>query len=95
MILKRMLMSNFYCTKCGKQGLSVWRTKGSGREAGHLKALYCPYCNETINHVECDAKSNYTYKDFMIEFTHHNFTPEGTRVKTYNQLKGEIENAQI
>lgn len=93
--MKKMLMSNFYCTQCGGQGLTVWRTQGAERKAGHLKALYCPYCNQTINHVECDANSNYTHDDFLIEFTHHNFTSEGTRVKTYKQLKGEIKNGEI
>ena len=47
------LSSEFYCTCCGRKGIPIPRKKGSEREAGHLKKLYCIYCKEEVNHIEC------------------------------------------
>lgn len=41
----------FYCLCCGKKGLPIVR-RGSKKERGHLKKLWCPYCMETVNHME-------------------------------------------
>ena len=48
----KTVMSEFYCTQCGKKGIPVYRKKGQERKAGHLKKLYCLYCNMETNHVE-------------------------------------------
>ena len=44
--------SRFFCTQCGREGIPIQRKKGSQKERGHLKKLYCIYCNEQVNHVE-------------------------------------------
>lgn len=44
---------SFYCCRCGKKGLPIQRPCGMKRERGHKKNLYCIYCKEVINHVEC------------------------------------------
>ncbi len=43
----------FYCTHCGRKGLNVWRNTAAQRGRGHLKKLWCPYCNQEYNHYEC------------------------------------------
>lgn len=43
---------DFYCIKCGKQGIPVWRKKSKRREPFHRKILYCANCRIAINHVE-------------------------------------------
>lgn len=48
----------FYCTKCGNKGLPVWRNTAAQRGRGHLKKLYCIYCQQEVNHYEC-----YTQQD--------------------------------
>lgn len=71
--------SQFFCTKCGKEGLPVRRKMGQERAAGHLKKLYCLYCKEEVNHVEIKDKGKYTYNDFLEEFNSGRFV-EGDRI---------------
>ena len=52
------VVHDFYCVKCGKKGLPCYRRKSHQHEKGHLKKLYCIYCNEEVNHYEC-----YSYDD--------------------------------
>lgn len=60
--------SRFFCTKCGNEGIPIFRKQGKIREAGHLKKLYCMYCKEEINHAEIREIGGYTYEDFLEEF---------------------------
>lgn len=82
--------SKFYCTQCGSEGIPILRRIGKEREAGHLKKIYCLKCKKEQNHVECKPYTRYTYEDFLLEFNEHNFTPEGTRILTYGQLRDKL-----
>lgn len=88
-------MSEFYCTQCGKRGIPVWRKVGSEREAGHLKKLWCIYCNKETNHVECKPFTHYEYEDFLTEFEYKNFTETGERKQSYGELRADIHNNKI
>ncbi len=44
---------DFYCINCGKKGIPISRKSGHQHGAFHRKAMYCPYCKHTINHIEC------------------------------------------
>lgn len=77
----RQTLSNFYCTKCGKKGIGIIRQPNLRREAGHLKKLYCVYCNKETNHVECRGFGRYNYDSFLIEFNNGNFDEEGNRIE--------------
>lgn len=44
---------SFYCIKCGNKGIPLMRKQGFQHESMHRKKLYCPFCKEEINHVEC------------------------------------------
>ena len=63
---KQKTISCFYCISCGKQGIPIWRNRGSLRERGHRKALYCTNCRMTINHVEVrtEEEKRRFYEDF-------------------------------
>lgn len=87
-----LLVSEFYCVKCGNKGIPIVRHKGKGREAGHLKKLFCLKCQEEVNHVEIKAKSKYTYDDFLVEFEHNNFDEDGNRKMSYGELRNKIHN---
>ncbi len=63
-----MVVSDFYCTICGKRGIPIIRKPGKQKEAGHLKKLFCLYCQEETNHAEIRANSSYTLDDFKEEF---------------------------
>ncbi len=84
--MAKMMMSDFYCTQCGNKGIPVIRYDNKIREPGHLKKLYCIYCNQENNHVECKEFSKYTHEDFLIEFNNGNFTPEGERRLPWKQF---------
>ena len=43
----------FFCTKCGKEGITLPRKRGHERERMHKKKLYCIFCKDEINHIEC------------------------------------------
>lgn len=49
----RFDMSSFYCPKCGKKAMDLPRPRSLTRQAFHRKKLYCPWCRETYNCVEC------------------------------------------
>lgn len=86
-------VSDFYCTKCGRQGLPIIRSRGKAREPGHLKKLYCPYCKKQHNMVEVRPFGQYKYEDFLIEFTQGNFDEEGQRINP--SWRGFIANHQL
>lgn len=44
--------NDFYCLNCG-QPITLPRKSGHQYLSGHRKVLYCPFCRETVNHVEC------------------------------------------
>ena len=72
--------SRFFCTACGNEGLSIMRSNGQQREAGHLKKLYCIYCKKEVNHAEIKENGNYTIEDFKREFNSGVFV-DGLREK--------------
>ena len=63
-----MSQSRFFCTQCGREGLPVMRKNGQLREAGHLKKLYCIFCQQEVNHAEVREIGGYTEEDFRREF---------------------------
>lgn len=93
--IKNMNKSRFFCTQCGKEAFPVFRPKSKSRETGHLKKLFCLYCNEEVNCVELAETNSYTREDFELEFDNFNFNPDGTRVQTLNQLKAAIRNGEL
>ena len=78
--------SRFFCTCCGREGIPIQRKKGSEREAGHLKQLYCIYCKKEVNHAEVREIGGYTIEDFKKEYLLGRFV-NGVRVSE-NDLLG-------
>lgn len=58
---QRVELHDFYCLKCGNKGIGVFRNVGFQRERFHRKRLYCPFCKEEVNHIECK-----TYEEIQI-----------------------------
>lgn len=71
--------SKFFCTRCGKEGICLPRKKGSRREGGHLKKIYCVHCKDDVNHAEVSDEGRYTYQMFLEEFNNGVFNTEGKR----------------
>ena len=49
----RIVEHSFYCIQCGKKGIPLARQVGHQRSSFHRKKLYCVYCKQEVNHVEC------------------------------------------
>lgn len=65
---QKIIISNMYCTKCGRRGVDIPRLPGQQRESGHLKKLFCLHCGEETNHAEISPFGTYTLDDFKEEF---------------------------
>lgn len=86
-----MITSDFYCTQCGNKALMLPRKNSRLKEPGHLKKLFCIFCQKENNCVEVrPIGTKYDYQDFLIEFKHNNFNPDGTRKLSYGELKKTI-----
>lgn len=48
----RTEIHTFYCIRCG-HSIPLARKLSNQKEPMHRKKLYCPFCNVTINMVEC------------------------------------------
>ena len=57
---------SFYCLKCGNKGIPLMRNQGFKHERHHRKKLYCPFCKQEVNHIECSSLDD-------IEEFHKNF----------------------
>lgn len=55
---KRKEYHDFYCIQCGKKGIPLPRTDGFRREKFHRKKLYCIFCKEEVNHIECSSEED-------------------------------------
>jgi len=87
-------LSDFYCTYCGHKSFPILRRVGKEREPGHLKNLFCLYCNQERNMVEIKAGGKYTLEDFEIEFKYGNFV-DGNRVLPYRQFLAKVRNGEV
>lgn len=83
---RNKILSDFYCVCCGNKGIPVFRTIGQEREPGHLKRMFCLYCQKEQNMVEIKLRGKYTLTDFWIEFEHHNFDENGNRITPWKQF---------
>ena len=90
--IRRYILSDFYCTRCGLKNMPIFRTVGQGREAGHLKKLFCLHCQKEVNMAEIPPQSKYTLDDFWIEYEYGNFDENGNRKEPWKQFTAKIRN---
>lgn len=43
----------FYCINCGNKGIPLMRNQGFQHGGMHRKKLYCVFCKQEVNHIEC------------------------------------------
>ena len=82
--------NRFFCTKCGREGIPLSRKSSKGREAGHLKKLYCFNCRQEVNHIEIKEWTHYDFNDFAAEFYGDNFDTNGKRKLEIGEFKKKI-----
>lgn len=57
---------SFYCINCGNKGIPLMRNQGFKHQGMHRKKLYCVFCKQEINHVECKTLDE--IEEFRINF---------------------------
>lgn len=69
---KTMIINSFYCSECGNRGIELPRTKGHQHKNMHSKHLYCIYCKQITEHIECkDEEDIFIFKEnFRKEHEH-------------------------
>lgn len=93
---KNFLISEMWCTQCGNRGISIPRKDSKKREPGHLKKLYCIYCNKEQNHVEIRPFcSDYNYQDFLLERKYKNYNEIGERKEPYRIFRSKLKQKGI
>ena len=65
---------DFYCLNCGHKGIPLPRQTNKQRKKWHRKKLYCPFCKQTVNHVEC--RNFYEVELFLEAFKNGEFKQE-------------------
>ena len=58
--------SSFYCPNCGQKAMDLPRPRSLTRQAFHRKKLYCPWCKETYNCIEC--RNEMEKQDFIMDW---------------------------
>ena len=87
------MISDTYCTQCGKKNIPIPRKRNKSREAGHLKKMWCIHCQKTTNMVEIrNFGQSYTLEDFELEFEYHNFNEDGTRKLSLGDFRTHLNN---
>ena len=89
--IKSITLSDFYCTCCGNKGIPIFRTIGQEREPGHLKKIFCLYCQEEKNMVEIKSNGKYNLEDFWIEYEYKNFDENGNRKEPWKRFTSKIK----
>lgn len=57
---------SFYCINCGNKGIPLMRKQGFKHQGMHRKKLYCVFCKQEVNHVECKTLDE--IEEFHINF---------------------------
>ena len=93
--IRNLQISDFYCTRCGLKNLPLPRIAGKEKEPGHLKKLFCLYCQKEVNMVEIKFKGKYSLDDFWIEYEYGNFDKEGNRKEPWKKFISKIRQGVI
>ncbi len=85
----RVEYNDFYCLNCG-QPITLPRRTGHQYLSGHRKVIYCPYCKETVNHVQC--KTYWDVIEFKEAFERGDFIEEAKESIDYVGCNGQWQN---
>ena len=72
--------------KCGHKGIPIQRKSGFQHSKFHRKKLYCIYCQEEVNHVEC--KNEEDVEEFLENFKNGVYKDEAERSLDYVRASG-------
>ena len=76
-------MHDFYCMNGGKKNISLMRKVGRQKERFHRKKLFCPWCKNDVNAIEC--KTPQDVNEFLDKFNKGEFIEEAKESMEYIQ----------
>ena len=77
---------DFYCIKCGHKGIPLSRKQGHQHERFHRKKLFCIYCQQGVNHIEC--KNDEDVAEFKRNFENGVYKDEAEESVSYVRAGG-------
>ena len=77
---------DFYCIKCGHKGIPLSRKQGHQHERFHRKKLFCIYCQQAVNHIEC--KNDEDVAEFKRNFENGVYKDEAEESVSYVRAGG-------
>ena len=77
---------DFYCIKCGHKGIPLSRKQGHQHERFHRKKLFCIYCQQEVNHIEC--KNDEDVAEFKRNFENEVYKDEAEESVSYVRAGG-------
>lgn len=77
---------DFYCIKCGHKGIPLSRKQGHQHERFHRKKLFCIYCQQEVNHIEC--KNDEDVAEFKRNFENGVYNDEAEESVSYVRAGG-------
>jgi len=83
----RRVEHSFYCMKCGRQGIPLARKEGHQHKSFHRKKLYCVFCKEEVNHIEC--KNFAEVEEFKYNFENGVYVDEAEESISYVRAERE------
>ena len=81
---------SFYCLKCGQKGIPLARKAGHQHKSFHRKKLFCVFCKEEVNHIEC--KNYAEVLEFKENFENGVYVNEAEESISYVRAERKREN---
>ena len=81
---------SFYCIKCGRKGIPLARKEGHQHKSFHRKKLYCVFCTQEVNHIEC--KNFEEVEKFKEDFKNGVFVDEAEESVSYVRAERKRKN---
>lgn len=81
---------DFYCLNCGRKALPLMRQKSHKHSSCHRKALFCPWCNVIVNHIEIATEDEKEW--FTHEFIKGNFIEEALQSMQFCETEKKVYN---
>ena len=81
---------SFYCLQCGRKGIPLARKEGRQHKSFHRKKMYCVFCKEELNHIEC--KNYAEVLEFRENFENGVYVDEAKESISYVRAEREREN---
>ena len=83
---KEIVLHSFYCMKCGNKAMELFRKRGFQHERFHRKKLFCIYCQQEVNHIEC--KNDEDVAEFKRNFENGVYKDEAEESVSYVRAGG-------